>query len=115
MIIKTAPYSQVLIRMKRVAEVEYRLLLTVNNGSDLINPDLLEVFSYKSDNPWFRTEEFRRLFIYYRTVGYPILNKRRAHELKVQAMKRRREREKARPKRPYHRRKPLETKANETV
>ena len=115
MIPRILPYKTLLIKLKRLAGVEYRLLLTVNNGSELIAPDLLEIFSYKSANPWFRTEEFRRLLIYYRTVGYPILNKRRAHELKVQAMKRRRERGKARPKRPYHRRKPLETKANETV
>ena len=105
---RVIPYSTLLITMQRKAEVEYRLLLAVNNGNDLINPELLEIFSYKSDNPWFRTEEFRRLFIYYRTVGYPILAKRRAHELKVQARRRRIQREKERPKRPYHRRKPAE-------
>ena len=66
---RVIPYSTLLMAMKRKAEVEYRLLLTVNNGCDLINPELLEIFSYKSDNPWFRTEEFRRMFIHYRTVG----------------------------------------------
>lgn len=106
---RVIPYSTLLMTMKRKAEVEYRLLLTVNGGSDLINPELLEIFSYKSDNPWFRTEEFRRMFIYYRTVGYPVLAKRKADELKKQARQRRIAKRKERPKRPYHRKKSVET------
>lgn len=95
-------YSLLLTKIKRMAEVEYRLLLACNKDAVVV-PELLEIITYKSDNPWFRTEEFRRLFIHYRTIGYPALRKKQIHEAKVRAKHNRAKRKRERPRRPYHR------------
>lgn len=63
----------VLTMMKKKAEVEYQLLLSVLGSKKFPDPDFLEVFSYKCDNEWFRTEEFRMLLIEYRLKKYPKL------------------------------------------
>lgn len=88
--------------MNQEAEVEYRLLLLANGGDKkILHPDFIEIFSYKCDNPWFRSIEFRRLLIEYRVKVWPRLMEDAARERRVLLRRRIAKKKRERPKRKY--------------
>lgn len=89
--------------MKKKAEVEYGLLLSVIKDKFAPEPDFLEVFSYSSDSPWFKSHEFRMMLIEYRTEIYPKLLSRYQETNRLRRKHARAKRERERPKRAYRR------------